>query len=247
MPAFPAARFTDMHTCPMVTGVVAHGGGPILPPSQMTVLIGKQPAARVTDKVTCAGPPDVIVTGSMTVLIGKKPAARQTDKTMHGGTISLGCPTVRIGGGAAGAMLGNPQAATEACKEAGKGRGSGSTKQSYGNCRLEPSRQVINNANQYGVSSKVEWQNMAAIKQAVAEGRGAITSHDVGILQNNPNYRSSHAVLTTGLEYDANGKLKNVIVNDRWTAQCGQRIPADRYEASLNEEIGLNITKNPIW
>lgn len=29
----PAARVTDMHVCPMVTGVVPHVGGPILPPA----------------------------------------------------------------------------------------------------------------------------------------------------------------------------------------------------------------------
>ena len=28
----PAARVSDMHTCPMVTGIVPHVGGPILPP-----------------------------------------------------------------------------------------------------------------------------------------------------------------------------------------------------------------------
>jgi len=28
----PAARLTDMHTCPMVTGVVPHVGGPIIGP-----------------------------------------------------------------------------------------------------------------------------------------------------------------------------------------------------------------------
>ena len=42
MPA--AARVTDMHTCPMVTGVVPHVGGPILPPGAPTVLIGGLPA-----------------------------------------------------------------------------------------------------------------------------------------------------------------------------------------------------------
>ena len=59
----PAARVTDMHVCPMVTGVVPHVGGPILPPCAPTVLIGFLPAARVTDLATCAGPPDVIVKG----------------------------------------------------------------------------------------------------------------------------------------------------------------------------------------
>ena len=44
----PAARITDMHVCPMVTGIVPHVGGPILPPGAVTVLIGGLPAARVT-------------------------------------------------------------------------------------------------------------------------------------------------------------------------------------------------------
>ncbi len=66
----PAARVTDMHTCPMVTGIVPHVGGPILPPGSPTVLIGGLPAARVTDMCVCVGPPDVIVKGCPTVLIG---------------------------------------------------------------------------------------------------------------------------------------------------------------------------------
>ena len=94
----PASRITDMHTCPMVTGVVPHVGGPILPPGCPTVLIGSLPAARATDMATCVGPPDVIAKGSMTVFIGKMPAARIGDLTAHGGVIVLGLPTVLIGG-----------------------------------------------------------------------------------------------------------------------------------------------------
>ena len=66
----PAARITDMHTCPMVTGVVPHVGGPILPPGSATVLIGFLNAARLGDQCTCTGPPDVIIKGEATVLIG---------------------------------------------------------------------------------------------------------------------------------------------------------------------------------
>ena len=64
----PAARLTDMHVCPMVTGVVPHVGGPISGPGCPTVLIGKMPAARMGD--SCA----------------------------HGGTIVAGFPQVLIGG-----------------------------------------------------------------------------------------------------------------------------------------------------
>jgi uncharacterized Zn-binding protein involved in type VI secretion len=97
----PAARITDLHTCPMVTpGIppVPHVGGPVIGPGAPTVLIGKMPAAVLGDNCVCVGPPDVIIKGSATVMIGKKPAARMGDSTAHGGVIALGFPTVNIGG-----------------------------------------------------------------------------------------------------------------------------------------------------
>ena len=92
----PAARLTDMHVCPLVTGLVPHVGGPIMLGAP-TVLIGGLPAARVGDMAMCVGPPDVIALGSFTVLICGQPAARMGDLTAHGGTIVLGLPTVLVG------------------------------------------------------------------------------------------------------------------------------------------------------
>ncbi len=97
----PAARLTDMHTCPMVTpGLppIPHVGGPIVGPGAPTVLIGGLPAAKVGDMLVCVGPPDSIVKGSATVMIMGMPAARLGDTTAHGGSIVLGLPTVMIGG-----------------------------------------------------------------------------------------------------------------------------------------------------
>jgi len=94
----PAARIGDMHTCPMVTGVVPHVGGPVAGPCAPSVMIGGQPAAKVGDIVICVGPPDTIVKGSSTVLIAGMPAARLGDLTAHGGAIVQGFPTVMIGG-----------------------------------------------------------------------------------------------------------------------------------------------------
>jgi len=110
----PAARFTDMHVCPMATGLVPHVGGPILPPCHPTTLIAALPAARIGDFAFCAGPPDTIVTGAFTVLIGGKPAARMGDTCAHGGKIVMGCMTVLIGDSGSG----------------GGGGGAGVTKQS---------------------------------------------------------------------------------------------------------------------
>ncbi len=89
-----------MHTCPMATPgtpPVPHVGGPIVTGAP-TVMIGFMPAARVGDTCTCVGPPDAIAMGSLTVIIAGQPAARIGDPTVHGGVVTVGCPTVIIGG-----------------------------------------------------------------------------------------------------------------------------------------------------
>jgi len=101
----PAARITDMHTCPMVDpGPKPHVGGPIVTGAP-TVIICNLPAARVGDTAICIGPPDTIAQGEPSVIICGKPAARLGDKTAHGGVIVGGCPTVLIGGPSGGPCL----------------------------------------------------------------------------------------------------------------------------------------------
>jgi uncharacterized Zn-binding protein involved in type VI secretion len=93
----PAARITDMHACPMVEpGPKPHVGGPVVS-GEPTVIIGFQPAARVSDSLVCIGPKDSVAAGEPTVIIGNKDAARMGDPTSHGGKIVLGHPTVFIG------------------------------------------------------------------------------------------------------------------------------------------------------
>lgn len=138
----PAARVGDMHTCPMVgPGPTPHVGGPVLPPGEPTVLIGGMPSARMGDKATCVGPPDTIAKGAFPVAIGSNPAARMSDNTAHGGVIIAGCPTVLIG---LSGTAGNPGAGALACQSAAAGRTSGTTSQTYNNCGVESSRQIIN-------------------------------------------------------------------------------------------------------
>lgn len=112
----PAARVTDMHTCPLVNpGPVPHVGGPILPTCSPNVLTGMLPQARVTDRAVCVGPPDTIVKGSTGVFVNNLPAARLGDMTSHGGVIVVGFPTVLIGeimGGGGGGGFGAAGGAT---------------------------------------------------------------------------------------------------------------------------------------
>ncbi|HEY0928791.1 MAG TPA: PAAR domain-containing protein [Gemmatimonas sp.] len=97
----PASRIMDLHVCPMMTpGVppIPHVGGPILVPGAPTVMILMMPAATVTSMCFCVGPPSTVIKGSVTVLLSGLPAARIGDNTAHGGTITMGAPTVMIGG-----------------------------------------------------------------------------------------------------------------------------------------------------
>lgn len=94
----PAARIlVDMHSCPMVTALVPHVGGPVSLTCSVNVITCGSLQARVTDTCICVGPPDMIITGSSGVYVNGLPAARQTDKTAHGGVILTGCVTVLIG------------------------------------------------------------------------------------------------------------------------------------------------------
>jgi uncharacterized Zn-binding protein involved in type VI secretion len=108
----PAARITDMHTCPVPT----HVGGPVAA-GDLTVLIGNMPAAREGDKLVCATGPDSIARGESTVLIGGQPAARLGDPTTHGGAIVVGCPTVMIGSSAQVEALRTDKPFCEECEK----------------------------------------------------------------------------------------------------------------------------------
>jgi uncharacterized Zn-binding protein involved in type VI secretion len=66
----PAWRaVSDVHTCPLFTGVVPHVTG-VVAVGSTTVLINNLPAARQGDQVVEAGPPNAIAIGAPTVLIG---------------------------------------------------------------------------------------------------------------------------------------------------------------------------------
>lgn len=124
----PAARLGDMvrqdaphchapiHPPALVPTPTAHPALPLaIVKGAGTVMIGKMPAARVTDMTApCALPgcvpagPGMVAMGSTSVFIEKMPAARVNDQTAHascvapipspvGKILPPGCPTVMIG------------------------------------------------------------------------------------------------------------------------------------------------------
>ena len=162
----PAARVGDLHICPMFTGPVPHVGGPVLPPGAPTVLIGGMPGARMGDLCVCVGPPDSIVKGAMPVRVLGQPAARITDSCAHGGVIlPPGCPTVLIG---LAGISGNVLAGIQRCQAMAAGRNPpagaqtpggaqiapNTAGQSYNNCGVESSRQIIQQATGSNISQE---------------------------------------------------------------------------------------------
>ncbi len=106
-----------IHPLAPVPTAVPHPALPLqIVKGEPTVLIGGQPAARVSDMTapcmlpSCVpGGPGQVAQGSGTVLIGGLPAARVGDRTSHvscvapipsptGQILPPGCPTVMIGG-----------------------------------------------------------------------------------------------------------------------------------------------------
>jgi uncharacterized Zn-binding protein involved in type VI secretion len=165
MPGKPAARVGDKIIClfPQATPAAAPhapAGMPIIPPGAPTVLVGGAPAARVGDQSICPAPapaPNPITLGAFPVLMGGSPATRVTDQASHPGSL-IGppcCPTVTIG---LAGTSGNPWDADQACQVARNGRNPppgaqdnngnqlqpNTPGQSYNNCGVESSRQIIN-------------------------------------------------------------------------------------------------------
>lgn len=91
----PAARVGDMTTCPAVTAVVPHVGGPISTGSPRVFICGL-PAASVGSLITEVGPPGVVSSGSRSVFVEGRPVAFAGSTTAHGGSVVMGCPTVLV-------------------------------------------------------------------------------------------------------------------------------------------------------
>lgn len=179
----PAARIGDMHMCPMVTpGLppVPHVGGPITGPGCPTVLIGGMPAAVMGDMCTCVGPPDTIVLGSTGVFFGGKPAARMGDQCVHGGAITIGCPTVLIGetggaggGGGGGAAAGGGGGGGSKAKKGAGGDASASpssTAQKSGGLAAMPLEALKNVIRDAPANVSVKLAQVVALKEAAQTG-----------------------------------------------------------------------------
>jgi uncharacterized Zn-binding protein involved in type VI secretion len=261
-----------MHTCPMVTALVPHVGGPILPPACPTVIIGGMPAARVGDMAVCTGPPDIIAMGSPTVMIGGMMSARMGDMTAHGGVIVTGFPTVMIG--IPGGTIGNPTRAAMFFPGQQQNKDTcavmsteGVVHQSTGTPIPEPAMQVIATGSGAYTSCNgttdesavmtaagipaTEYQNPSLndIAQAVREGRAVLVGLDARAIwpAGGPN-PIGHAVRVTGVDVDGKGNITAFHINDTGTGRANQVVPAATMQTALNQWGGgrMATSDNPV-
>lgn len=104
-----------------------------------------------------------------------------------------------------------------------------------------------------GVSSHLEDRTMGNLESSVAAGRGNIVVVDSQTLWTNGTTAPStgdHVVVVTGVEYDDNGNVKSVIINDTGAGTCSQKVPLNVWNQATSPAIGNwqnNVTDNPIW
>ena len=122
-------------------------------------------------------------------------------------------------------------------------------------------RQAI--LNDYGVPSTVEDNNLDNISTALSNGQGVTADVDSGILWGDttkPSNTFDHEVTVTGIEYDDNGQISNVIINDTGTGQCSQHVPIDLWNKATKDVpipgtnpvqyrkgAKINVTDSPIF
>lgn len=95
MPA--AARLADAHSCPMTFPTAHVGGVLLGPGAASVVIGHRSAVTQGCYCGCGIVASNKIAKGSSTVVIDRQPAARMGDPTTHGGVVTSGCATVLIG------------------------------------------------------------------------------------------------------------------------------------------------------
>ena len=228
----------------------------------------------------CVSPvPDSIMMGSPTVFIGGVPAARLFDPTLHGGSIVFGAATVLIGEFAAvGAVTVFPgqqhfgncgvQSSQQLIHQAtgqnpdehailglaiAGGYAANSAKDSERGATSANARQAL--LKEYGVGSTIIINpSDKDLAEALKDNKGVIAAVDAGELWGNSDIvGSGHAIVITEGDFNENGDLSHVYINDTGTGQQGRRMSVsdirkafDTYRKNKGTP-SINVTDSSIW
>ena len=123
----------------------------------------------------------------------------------------------------------------------------------------EQRQAILGGWGDYSVDSTIEASSLDNISQALSSGKGVIADVDAHYLWENipgikqPNFGAFHAVTITGIEYDSNGNIVNIIINDTGTGQCSRRVPVDTWNKAVQGvrdakyTPSINVTDKPIF
>ena len=106
--------------------------------------------------------------------------------------------------------------------------------------------------NEYGVKVENEWQTVDGVAQAVAEGKGVITMHNVDFLWDGDREKSarrsgSHAINVTGVAYNPDGSIKGFYTADTGLGDCCRFVPVGYFEESTPLLGRMTVTSQRIW
>ena len=105
----------------------------------------------------------------------------------------------------------------------------------------------------YGVDSTlVDSPTKEDIAKAIKEKKGIVIGADAGVLWNDPQYLGGgHTVMVTNGDFDKNGNLTDVYINDTGTGEQGKKVPIDDFMKANKPSPGhdgrMVVTKDPIW
>jgi hypothetical protein len=102
----------------------------------------------------------------------------------------------------------------------------------------------------YGVDSTIESTSVGALANALKEGKGVIATVNAGTLWDDSQYydngAQNHAVMVYAGDYDKDGHLTAVYLNDTGDGEQGRKLSIDDFMAAANGGV-LNITTGRIW
>jgi uncharacterized Zn-binding protein involved in type VI secretion len=90
----------------------------------------------------------------------------------------------------------------------------------------------------FDVPAVVETSSLDSIGTALANRQGVIAEVDASVLWQGvpgivaPNGFAPHAVTVTGIEYDDNGNITNVVINDS-AGQCSRKVSVDQWNKAV--------------
>lgn len=89
------------------------------------------------------------------------------------------------------------------------------------------------------------------LAEAIRENKGIVANVDAGELWQDPQYSGGgHAIMVYDGDFDNNGNLTHVYINDTGSGQQGRRMEIGEFMEAANSKEGgssLNVTMDPVW